>query len=307
MDESIEAFLLALRAERGAAANTLQAYHRDLTDFRSWIVAGSIGTQNVDRSVIERYLADLSARGMAAATRARRLSALKQFYRFAYTEGWRDDDPSAGIDGPRIVRRLPDTLTEVETDRLLAAAVPDRMSYGRQRLHCLVELLYATGMRVSELVALPASSARGDPQMILVRGKGSHERMVPLSVPARQALASWLQIRDAAEAKQVAAGSRRSSFLFPSRGKLGHLTRFAFYQALKALAAKAGIDPTRITPHAVRHGFATHLLANGADLRTIQTLLGHADISTTEIYTHILDERLKRLVLDHHPLAIAEE
>ena len=265
---------------------------------------GKIDPDAAARGAIEDYLGDLAERGMAASTRARRLSALKQFHRFAFTEGWRDDDPASGIGGPARARKLPTALSEEETARLLAAAeAPEGAGKGRIRLHCLVELLYATGLRVSELVGLPVAAMRGDPEMVMVRGKGGHERMVPLSAPARRTLAAWIAVRDGEEAKLVAAGGRASPFLFPSRGKDGHLTRIAFYQALKTLAVKAGIDPARISPHALRHGFATHLLANGADLRTIQTLLGHADISTTEIYTHILDERLKRLVLERHPLA----
>lgn len=292
---------MALQAERGASDNTLAAYARDLTDYADWLAANG-GTG--DRRGIEAYLADLDARGLAPSTRARRLSAIKQFYRFAFTEGWRDDDPAVGIEGPSLARRLPDTLTEDEAGRLLAAARADEgAAPGKVRLHCLTELLYATGLRVTELVTLPVTAARGDPRMIMVRGKGGRERMVPLSAPARRVLRQWLKVRDGADAAQVAAGARASPWLFPSRGKAGHLTRVAFYQAIKGLAGKAGIDPARISPHALRHGFATHLLANGADLRTIQTLLGHADISTTEIYTHVLDERLRTLVLDHHPLA----
>ena len=307
MRARIEAFLLALQAERGAARNTLEAYARDLSDYADWLAAAGHDPAGAGRAEIEAYLADLRGRGMAASTRSRRLSALKQFHRFAFSEGWRDDDPASGIGGPARARRLPSALDEDETARLLeAAAAPADAAPGRVRLHCLVELLYATGLRVTELVGLPVAGMRGDPRMVMVRGKGGHERMVPLSGPARTALARWIAVRDAAEQASVAAGAKSSAFLFPSRGQVGHLTRIAFYQALKKLAVAAGIDPTRISPHALRHGFATHLLANGADLRTIQTLLGHADISTTEIYTHILDERLKALVLERHPLARAE-
>ena len=292
-----------MQAERGASKNTLDAYATDLTDFSAWMGAQGIEPQRTRRQDIEAFMAELTDRGLAASTRARRLSAVKQFHRFAFTEGWRDDDPAAGIDGPAKPRKLPNTLTEEETDRLLEAARPNGTSPGQLRLHCLVELLYATGLRVSELVGLPAAAMRGDPTMVMVRGKGGHERMVLLSPPARRALATWLASRDEEEQQLLAAGGKASPFLFPSRGKSGHLTRVAFFQALKKLAIKAGIDPVRISPHALRHGFATHLLANGADLRTIQALLGHADISTTEIYTHILDERLKQLVLQNHPLA----
>ncbi len=322
----IEAFLLALQAERGAAANTLGAYSRDLSDFAEWLKFRGTAIADPGRPEIEAYLRDLTARGLAPSTRARRLSALKQFFRFQLSERWRADDPAAGISGPAQGRMLPAALTEEETSRLLAAAaVPkedmgiasdavsrsdqsggassQRRVLGRVRMHCLIELLYATGLRVSELVSLPVAAVRGDPEMISVRGKGGHERMVPLSAPARVALSDWLRHRDADDAVPVSADNKASPFLFPSRGKAGHLTRVAFFQALKALAARAGLDPARVSPHALRHGFATHLLANGADLRTIQTLLGHADISTTEIYTHVLDERLKSLVLEKHPLA----
>jgi len=300
----IAPFLEALGAERGAAANTLAAYRRDLEHFTGWLRGAGADPEGAGRAEIEGYLAVLEGAGLSPATRARRLSAIRQFYRFALSEGWRADDPAARIDGPRPARKLPGTLSVAEVDRLLDAA-PTRpgAKAGRARLTCLVELLYATGMRVSELVSLPAAAARGNPRMLLVTGKGGRDRMVPLSEPAREALAAWLVIRDAAEAERRRAGGRPSPWLFPSRGKLGHLTRIGFYYALKTLAVSAGLDPTRISPHTLRHAFATHLLANGADLRAIQQLLGHVDISTTEIYTHVLDERLKALVLESHPLA----
>ncbi len=300
----IAPFLEALGAERGAAANTLAAYRRDLEHFTIWLRAAGADPERVERPEIERYLVALEAEGLSPATRARRLSAIRQFYRFALSEGWRADDPAARIGGPRPVRKLPGTLSVAEVDDLLDAARtrPGSVAKRAQRL-CLMELLYATGLRVSELVSLPAASARGNPRMMLVTGKGGRERMVPLSDPAREALAAWLVIRDAIEAERRGAGGRPSPWLFPSRGKLGHLTRIGFYHALKELAVAAGLDPTRISPHTLRHAFATHLLANGADLRAIQQLLGHADVSTTEIYTHVLDERLKALVLQKHPLA----
>ena len=288
----VDAFLEAQQAELGAAENTLAAYRRDLSDFFA-----TATPEDADRGMIEAYLADLEARGMASSTRARRLSAIRQFYRFAYSEGWRSDNPAARLTGPRRARRLPSTLGEAEVGRLL-----ETTARAGPRMQCLMELLYATGLRVSELVGLPVASVRGDPQMILVRGKGGRERMVPLSRPAREALCRWLETRDAAEAERP-RGARPSPFLFPSRGKQGHLTRAAFWAALKRLAVAAGIDPSGISPHTLRHAFATHLLAHGADLRVIQQLLGHADISTTEIYTHVLDERMKALVLEHHPLA----
>ena len=300
----IAPFLEALGAERGAAANTLAAYRRDLEHFTGWLRGAGADPESAGRPEIEGYLAMLEAKGLSPATRARRLSAIRQFYRFALSEGWRADDPAARIDGPRPARKLPGTLSVAEVDRLLDAALTrPGAKAGRARLLCLVELLYATGMRVSELVSLPAASARGNPRMLLVTGKGGRERMVPLSESAREALAAWLVMRDRAQAERRRAGGRPSPWLFPSRGKVGHLTRIGFYYALKTLAVAAGLDPTRISPHTLRHAFATHLLANGADLRAIQQLLGHVDVSTTEIYTHVLDERLKALVLENHPLA----
>ncbi|MEM0988209.1 MAG: site-specific tyrosine recombinase XerD [Pseudomonadota bacterium] len=300
----IDAFLEALLAERGAAANTLLAYRRDLDDFEQWVIGNGQSLKTAARSDIEEFLTELAEQGRAASTRARRLSALKQFYGFVASEGWRADDPGAGLGGPKRTRSLPKTLTEEETARLLDAAEPGPEARPLAlRMHCLVELLYATGLRVSELVSLPVAAVRGDPRMVLVRGKGGRERMVPLSDPARVAVAAWLVPRDAADAARISKGARPSPWLFPSAGKNGHLTRIAFYTALKKLAVLAGIDPTGISPHTVRHAFATHLLANGADLRAIQTLLGHTDIATTEIYTHVLDARLKALVLEYHPLA----
>jgi integrase/recombinase XerD len=300
----VESFLEALAAERGAARNTLAAYARDLCDFALWLGAAGASFAGADRATIEAYLEELAGRGLSAATRARRLSAIRQFYRFAFSEGWRTDDPGAGIAGPAKARPLPKTLTVGDVDRLLdgvarMAGPPERVA----RLGCIVEMLYATGLRVSELVALPRAAVRGDPRMILVAGKGGRERMVPLSGPARAALAAWCGHRDAAEEEGVRRGGRASPYLFPSRGRSGHLTRAAVFGMLKELAVRSGIDPALLSPHTLRHAFATHLLANGADLRAIQALLGHADISTTEIYTRVLDERLKALVLEKHPLA----
>ena len=304
MIDRIGPFLEALEAERGASANTLAAYGRDLGDFVAWLSEAEKDLLNAERADIEAFLLHLAGQGMAESTRARKLSSIRQFYRFAYAEGWRDDDPGAGLSGPRRKRTLPRTLSEAETGRLLDAAAAQAQENTRGlRMLCLVEMLYASGLRVSELVSLPVAAVRGDPRMVMVRGKGGRERMVPLSPPARQALQDWLVARDAAEDAVMAGGGAASSYLFPSRGKGGHLTRVAFYTALKDLAVRAGLDPSGISPHTVRHAFATHLLANGADLRSIQTLLGHADISTTEIYTHVLDARLKALVFEKHPLA----
>ncbi|WP_170577480.1 site-specific tyrosine recombinase XerD [Ruegeria arenilitoris] len=300
----ISSFLQAQAAELGAANNTLLAYGRDLKDFAAWLQRRKTNFAEAERDQIEAYLIDCDTQGLAQSTRARRLSAIKQIYRFAFEEGWRDTNPAIQIKGPGRQKRLPKTLDVPEVDRLLQAArQTGRTKADRVRNTCLMEVLYATGMRVTELVSLPVSSARGDPRMLLVLGKGGKERMVPLSPPARDALAVWLMVRDDAEDQVVADGGQRSKFLFPSRGKSGHLTRHMFFLLVKELAVQGGVSPEKVTPHTLRHAFATHLLANGADLRSIQTLLGHADVATTEIYTHVLDERLAELVLEHHPLA----
>jgi integrase/recombinase XerD len=298
--EWIALFLDAQAAELGAARNTQLAYGRDLSDFGRWCAGRGTTLAAAGRAEVEDYLVACEAEGLARATRARRLSAIRQLYRFALAEGWRPDDPAQRISGPGKARALPKTLSLEEVDALLAAAETRGRTEGeRARDTCLMQLLYATGMRVSELVALPVAAARGDPAMLLVTGKGGKERMVPLSPPARAALATWLAARDA---DQEAAGGAPSRFLFPSRGKAGHLTRHRFHGLVKELAVAAGISPAKVTPHALRHAFATHLLEGGADLRAIQTLLGHADISTTEIYTHVLEARLRALVEAHHPL-----
>ena len=297
-------FLEAIQAERDAARNTLLSYGRDLGDFADFLAGNGHDLATASRAEIEAYLVDQADRGMAEATRARRLSAIRQLYRFAFLEGWREDDPGALIKGPKRRRTLPGNLSEAEVDRLLdAAATLGRTAADRLRDTCLMQLLYATGLRVSELVALPAAAARGDPRMILVRGKGGRERMVPLSPPARTALAEWLAVRDRAEDEAARAGRPRSAFLFPARGRRGHMTRERFFLLVKDLARAAGIDAAVMSPHTLRHAFATHLLAHGADLRVIQTLLGHASIATTEIYTHVLEARLRELVLAKHPLA----
>jgi len=297
-------FLEVLQGETNASDNTLLAYSRDLTDFAGFLAKKNLDFAGADQSAIEKYLIAQDYAGMARATRARRLSAIRQLYRFAYEEGWRDDNPADLIKGPKRQKALPRTLSEDHVDALLTAAgLQGRSLAEKSRNHCLFQMLYATGMRVSELVSLPVAATRGNPQMLLISGKGSKERLVPLSAPAKLAVAEWLMYRDREDELVKKAGKPGSAFLFPSRGKLGHLTRVRFYTLVKEVAALAGIDTTGVTPHTLRHAFATHLLANGADLRVIQTLLGHADISTTEIYTHVLDERLKDLVLTHHPLA----
>lgn len=295
------AFLDAIAAERAAAANTLAAYARDLDDLGAFLTARGRDWAGAERADLDAWLVDLDARGMAAATRARRLSAARQFFRFVWEEGWRRDDPAARLTGPRRARALPRTLGVAEVDRMFAAVEGYASGSARLRARCLLELVYATGMRVSELVGLPAAAARGDPATMLVRGKGGRERLVPLTEPARRALAEWLAARDAAEAARP-RGAKPSPWLFPSRAAEGHLTRAAFFAMVKEIAAAAGLDPAAVSPHTLRHAFATHLLANGADLRAIQELLGHADVSTTEIYTHVLDARLKALVA-RHPLA----
>lgn len=309
MDRWISAFLDAQAAELGSARNTLLGYGRDLKDFAAWLTRRKIDFAAAARADIEAYIVACEAAGLSAATRARRLSSIRQLYRFAYDEGWRTDNPAIQISGPGKPRRLPRILSEAEVDALLEASRQSgRNPAERARNTCLMELLYATGMRVSELVGLPVAAARGDPRMLLVRGKGGKERMVPLSTPARRALADWLVLRDKAEElARTESGAPPGKHLFPARGAAGHMTRQAFHGLLKDLAIAAGIAPARVTPHVLRHAFASHLLAGGADLRAIQTMLGHADISTTEIYTHVLDERLKDLVLTHHPLARAPD
>lgn len=300
----IAAFLEAQAAELDAAQNTQLAYARDLKDFSGWVAARGLDLTAVEQADIEGYLIALDADGMSRATRARRLSAIRQFYRFAFEEGWRADNPAIQIKGPGRDKRLPKTLSENEVERLLAAAGATGRGSDGLRNTCLMELLYATGMRVSELVTLPVAAARGDPKMLLIRGKGGKERMVPLSPPAREALSAWLAVRDEVEdVARIEKGRAPSKYLFPSHGKTGHLTRHRFYGLIKEIAVAAGVSPEKVTPHTLRHAFATHLLARGADLRAIQTLLGHADVATTEIYTHVLDERLTELVLEHHPLA----
>ena len=300
----ISTFLDAQAAELGAATNTQLAYARDLKNFAEYLSGRKLSFENATRDHVEAYLIFCDAQGLAKSTRARRLSAIKQLYRFGFEEGWRSDNPAIQIAGPGKDKRLPKTLSMGEVDGLLAAArVVGRSPTDRLRNTCLMELLYATGMRVSELVSLPIAAARGNPSMLLIRGKGDKERMVPLSPPARDALTEWLETLDDLQEAGRLKGKAVSRFLFPSRGKEGHLTRHRFYILIKELSVHAGVPPAKVTPHTLRHAFATHLLENGADLRSIQTLLGHADVATTEIYTHVLEARLQELVLQHHPLA----
>ena len=300
----ISAFLEAQAAELGAARNTLLAYGRDLKDFADWLNHRKMDFAQAQQNDVEGYLIACDAQGLSKATRARRLSAIRQLYRFAHEDGWRKDNPALRLKGPGRDMRLPGTLDQHEVEGLLAAAkLFGRGDSDRKRNCALLELLYATGMRVSELVELPVAAVRGAPRMILVRGKGDKERMVPLSPPAIDAVAEWLVLRDTAYDLARLAGKPSSKYLFPGPGVAGHLTRQHFYLLIKDIAAAAGISPAKVTPHTLRHAFATHLLAGGADLRAIQMLLGHADVATTEIYTHVLDEHLKALVLDHHPLS----
>ncbi len=300
----ITAFLEALAAERGASANTLVAYRTDLHDAAGFLAEKGASLSSATRGDLEAYLAALARDGASRATRARRLSSLKGFFRFLTEEKARPDNPALQIRGPGRTQRLPSTLSEDEAARLVEAAYghgPDPAT--RARNACIFELLYGAGLRVSELVTLPHAAVRGAPEAILIRGKGGRERLVPLSDPARLALLVWLKHRDEAERKAYAKGTQASRYLFPSPSQEGHLTRMRVHKLVKEVALKAGLDPSRVSPHVLRHAFATHLLAGGADLRAIQMLLGHADLSTTEIYTHVLDARLRALVLAHHPLA----
>ncbi len=296
-------YLDMLAAERGAGKNTLAAYGRDLEDFSAYLKGAGRSIAKASTADLRGYLGQLSKRGLRVTTVARRLSAIRQLYRFLYAEGQRGDDPAAVLEGPKRERALPKTLSLAEVDRLLSAAgqsdpaasLPARLRAAR--LACLLEVLYATGLRVSELVALPLSAARKDTRVIVVRGKGNKERLVPLNNAAKRAMVAYLNLL------AEEGGAASSKWLFPSFGESGHLTRQHFARELKALAGAAGLRPAQLSPHVLRHAFASHLLHNGADLRVVQTLLGHADISTTQIYTHVLEERLKSLVRDLHPLA----
>ncbi|CFX06116.1 Tyrosine recombinase XerD [Candidatus Filomicrobium marinum] len=306
----IDEFLQMLSAERGAAANTLAAYQRDLHDACHFFAANNCRLVSVSPDNIRAYLTSLSAAGLSPASRARRLSSLRQLFRFLTAEGRVPEDPSHGVAAPKSGRRLPKTLTVEEVDGLIDAA--RRRTEGTSgiermralRLHCLIELLYATGLRVSELVSLPRTVLRGDDRMLTIKGKGGRERLVPLNSGARTALQRYLSIGEEEHAALSATVATR--WLFPSKSDTGHLTRQRFAQDLKELAVAAGLAPESVSPHVLRHAFASHLLDRGADLRAVQQLLGHADISTTEIYTHVLEERLKKLVKEHHPLARRE-
>jgi integrase/recombinase XerD len=296
-------FLDMLAAERGAAGNTLQAYRRDLDDYFAYLAEAEIGPLQADAGTVRAFMASLDTRGLKASSAARRLSAVRQFHRFLYVEGYAGSDPTAAVAGPKRGRSLPKVLSVDHVDRLLtvsneAAENPDASPLERlraARMHCLLELLYASGLRVSELVALPKTAARTKDRFLVVRGKGGRERLVPLTDAARTAARAYLALL---EQQGLAAGP----WLFPADSEAGHLTRQAFARDLKVAAAAAGLRADKVSPHVLRHAFASHLLQNGADLRIVQELLGHADISTTQIYTHVLDERLKSMVRDLHPL-----
>lgn len=320
----IEEFLAMLSAERGASANTLEAYRRDLTRAAEFLASNAAKnsaaaarfTAATDAD-LRAFLTHLASQGLASASRARQLSALRQFYRFLLAESLISDDPAAHLDAPKRQRPLPKLINVEEVETLLTTAreeiTPRQGQPGSAaarfqalRLSCLLELLYATGMRVTELVSLPRAVLQGDDRMFTIKGKGGRERLVPLNRSARTALAGYLQaLRQKEENLRPGAAARK--WLFPSNSAAGHLTRQRFAQELKQLAERAGLNPGKISPHVLRHAFASHLLERGADLRAVQQLLGHADISTTEIYTHILEERLKALVAAHHPLANTEK
>lgn len=292
----IEAFLEMMAVERDASPHTIAAYARDLADAEAGLGAG--GLMCADEAGLERWYASLSSRGLSAATAARRRSAVRQFYRFCLGEGWRGDDPSRRLDAPKQGRTLPKTLSTEEVSRLLTACARRDGASGL-RLVALVELAYASGLRVSELLALRLEAVQRDPSFLIVRGKGGKERLAPLNESARGAVKAWLVARNAARPESAP----ESPWLFPSTASSGHLTPRRFAQILDRAAIDAGIDPARVSPHVLRHAFATHLLEGGADLRVVQTFLGHADIATTQIYTHVATDRLNQIVANHHPLA----
>lgn len=303
--QKIEQFLEMLSVERGASVNTLEAYRRDLTHFADYLKQSGLALGAASANDIQSYLVALDEEGLAVASRSRRLSAIRQLYKFLLAEAEIEEDPAQTVEGPRRDRPLPRTLSVDEVDRLLETSKRRLREPHSQRLmqharlYCFLEMLYATGLRVSELVSLTRDVVTGDDEVITIRGKGGRERIVPLNPPALEALAIYLDV----SRRTLNGRGERSPWLFPSRGRSGHLTRQRLAQELKELAGQAGLDPTKVSPHVLRHAFASHLLDRGADLRSVQQLLGHADISTTQIYTHVLEERLKRLVHEHHPLA----
>jgi len=302
----VAGFLEAIAAERAASRNTLEAYRRDLEDYSAFLAQRGVDALKASSDDARAFLAHRGAAGLKASSLARQLSSVRQFHKHLYLEGRRADDPTMAIEGPRRSRPIPKVLSIAQVDRLLAVAregleAAERPAAERlkaARLACLVELLYASGLRVSELLSLPKSAARAREPLIAVRGKGAKERLVPISEPAQAAIRHYRK-----KLEERAPAAAKSPWLFPADSQSGHLTRQAFARELKTLAAAAGLAGSRISPHALRHAFASHLLQNGADLRVVQDLLGHADISTTQIYTHVLDERAKAMVRDLHPLA----
>ena len=304
LEATIDNFLEMMSAERGASANTLDAYRRDLEWTNEELHGHNTALLTTDRDKLIKILSTMQTEGFAATTQARRLSTLRQFFQFLYAEGLRTDDPSGDIDAPKKDANIPKIISEEQVSRLLSLAETEAkrtdfspaMHKKALRLHTIIELLYATGLRISELVSLPARVARGDPAFILVRGKGAKERMVPLSDKAREAIKHWLELRDQSKDSQ-------SPYLFPAQSDQGYVARQLVARELKVLATQAGINAKNISPHVIRHAFASHLLQHGANLRVVQQLLGHSDISTTQIYTHVLEDRLQRLVNENHPLA----
>jgi integrase/recombinase XerD len=291
-----------MSAERGASRHTLEAYGRDLADYSTFLAKSGAAAKSATVDHVRAFLADLSKRELARTSTARKLSAVKQFHRFLVSEGLSQASPVTSVEGPKVGRPLPKILSVEEVDRLIGAArdaaekEEGEAKFRALRLYCLIEVLYATGLRVSELLELRLAAASSREEVLTIKGKGGRERLVPLNEAARKALAEFLKLR------QEVKGSSNNAFLFASKGQWGHLTRQHLGQELKALASAAGLSPAKVSPHVLRHAFASHLLAGGADLRAVQQMLGHADISTTQIYTHVLSERLKQIVQTHHPL-----
>ena len=294
-----------MSAERGAAKNTLESYERDLVEYGSYLASQGAGLLDADAELVQAHLISLSKSGLSASTQARHLSSIRQLHKFLFAEGIRSNDPCSTIDSPKLGRPLPKVMSVEEVDRLIGLAEHEAgdetrtasKRLGAVRLYCLIELLYATGLRVSELVGLPGTSANVSGRFLTIVGKGNKERIVPLSQRAKVAIGDYVVRRNTQKKPND------QKFLFPANSKEGHFTRQAFARDLKGLASRAGLSADKVSPHVLRHAFASHLLQNGADLRAVQQLLGHADISTTQIYTHVLDERLRQLVADHHPLA----